>query len=805
MCAKIKILILEYDPNDIEFIRHELGRSGINYECKVEYNEQGFRNALETFKPDLILSDYSLPSFDGPTAFIIKEEMSPDIPFIFVSGTIGEENAIELIKNGVTDYVLKDKLFTLNPKITRALKDEEKKKEKAITDEKLHKARNLYAFISQVNQNIVRVKDEATLFRNACRMAIEFGKFKMSWIGLFDKENKKINLIEQCGIVNEDLSLFADASYQGEGPQDYILRTGKFFVCNDVQNDPDLLNWKPFALSRGINSCIVLPIKKSGRIVGTFNLYSTELNFSDIEEVQLLIEVTDDISFALDLFEKEKKHAALEERVVKNEKRFRALVENGTDAVAIFSPSGTVQYISPSVEKILGYNEEEAIKLDMFSLVHPDDIPELVKVWEQVLATPGIPVLGYTGRLLHKDSSWRWIEATATNMLHEPSINGIVDNFRDVTEKVLLEQQQVLFRKRIDENEAKYRQIVEVAQEGIWMIDENNKTIFVNKKFCEIFGYTFEEMLGRTNFDLMDEEGKEIAQEKLERRRSGISEDFELEFISKIGKRIWASISASPILDANGKYTGALAMLSDITERKQKGIEREKMVADIIQRSKNLEQFTYIISHNLRAPVAHILGISNVLKGELSAADRDRTHSYLFSAVDQLDNVIKDMSKILQMRSEITEDKVPVSFQELVDTIKLSIQNLIQKENAEIVTDFSAVDTVVTLKGYFHSIFYNLILNAIKYKQPDTPPIIKIRTELQKGKIMISFKDNGTGIDLKLHGNKLFGLYNRFHSNIEGKGVGLFMVKTQIEVLGGKISVTSEPGKGTEFIIELPL
>jgi signal transduction histidine kinase len=70
---------------------------------------------------------------------------------------------------------------------------------------------------------------------------------------------------------------------------------------------------------------------------------------------------------------------------------------------------------------------------------------------------------------------------------------------------------------------------------------------------------------------------------------------------------------------------------------------------------------------------------------------------------------------------------------------------------------------------------------------------------------MISFKDNGTGIDLKLHGNKLFGLYNRFHSNIEGKGVGLFMVKTQIEVLGGKISVTSEPGKGTEFIIELPL
>jgi DNA-binding NtrC family response regulator len=143
--SKIKILIVEHDPNDLELLLFELGKSGINHETKVVENEVNFRKALSKFRPDIILSDYSLPSFDGYTAFKIKQIVAPCIPFIFVSGTIGEEGAVELIKNGVTDYALKDKIYTLNLKIIRALKDKDAAEAKLIADEKL-KAQNTKLF-----------------------------------------------------------------------------------------------------------------------------------------------------------------------------------------------------------------------------------------------------------------------------------------------------------------------------------------------------------------------------------------------------------------------------------------------------------------------------------------------------------------------------------------------------------------------------------------------------------------------------------------------------------------------------------
>ncbi|MCW3076708.1 MAG: hypothetical protein JWO32_1317, partial [Bacteroidetes bacterium] len=141
---------------------------------------------------------------------------------------------------------------------------------------------------------------------------------------------------------------------------------------------------------------------------------------------------------------------------------------------------------------------------------------------------------------------------------------------------------------------------------------------------------------------------------------------------------------------------------------------------------------------------------------------------------------------------------------ELVSLIKSSIENLILKEKAVIEADFSEVNKLISIKSYVHSIFYNLISNSIKYKDPGKKPKINIKSYIKGDKICISFSDNGTGIDLKQHGEKIFGLYKRFHENIEGKGLGLFMVKTQVEVLGGTINITSEPGVGTEFIIEFP-
>ncbi len=137
MTADLKILVLEDNQNDADLLHRELTKSGLSFIAEVVNTREAFEHSLENFTPDIILSDYSLPGFDAVTAFRIKQNKLPDIPFIIVSGIIGEENAVELIKDGVTDYTPKNKLFTLSQKINRALKDTEERKEKIITAEKL--------------------------------------------------------------------------------------------------------------------------------------------------------------------------------------------------------------------------------------------------------------------------------------------------------------------------------------------------------------------------------------------------------------------------------------------------------------------------------------------------------------------------------------------------------------------------------------------------------------------------------------------------------------------------------------------
>lgn len=234
-------------------------------------------------------------------------------------------------------------------------------------------------------------------------------------------------------------------------------------------------------------------------------------------------------------------------------------------------------------------------------------------------------------------------------------------------------------------------------------------------------------------------------------------------------------------------------------------IERQEFLDDLVQRNKNLEQFAYIVSHNLRAPVAAILGLSDMFKnGKLGDDQKGEIINALHSSVEKLDDVIKDLNHILHVKRDVSEKREVVHLSELANDIHFSIENLMEKKQAVVVWDFSEVDKILTVKSYLHSIFYNLISNSIKYGKPNVAPVIEIKSHKLKNKIELLFKDNGIGIDLKKNGEKVFGLYKRFHTEVEGKGMGLFMVKTQVETLKGKISIESKINEGTIFKIELP-
>ncbi|UZH55317.1 PAS domain S-box protein [Salinimicrobium tongyeongense] len=276
--------------------------------------------------------------------------------------------------------------------------------------------------------------------------------------------------------------------------------------------------------------------------------------------------------------------------------------------------------------------------------------------------------------------------------------------------------------------------------------------------------------------------------------------DFE-EYFERVNK--WFDVTAYP------SKGGLSVYFRDVTERKEselKIIELNKNLKayteELVSANKGLEQYSYIISHNLRAPVANIMGLGELLKEEYPVEVKTRFQEELLANVKRLDVIIKDLNNILQVKVDMSEKKEPVMLQGLVENVKSGIGQVIQKENVQIITNFSEVPSVNSIKTYLHSIFYNLIFNSIKYRRPHVPPVIEITSEEKAGNVILTFKDNGLGIDLSKKGDQIFGLYKRFHHHVEGKGMGLFMVKTQVELLGGKIEVSSEENQGTRFTIE---
>ncbi len=245
-------------------------------------------------------------------------------------------------------------------------------------------------------------------------------------------------------------------------------------------------------------------------------------------------------------------------------------------------------------------------------------------------------------------------------------------------------------------------------------------------------------------------------------------------------------------------------VIQDITALEFAEEERDKITSELVKRNHALEQFTYVISHNLRAPVANIMALIELLDQSANDQEGKEMIEKMCLSIANLDTIITDLNLILQIKQQKNSAREVVDFNTLITSIQLSIKNLIVQEGVQFELDLSCTSSIIAVRSYLYSIFYNLTLNSIKYRNPAVSPVIKIACLEKDGQVVIQIADNGKGIDLNKNGNQIFGLYKRFDSTVEGKGMGLFMVKAQVEELGGTIEVESEPSHGTKFTIRLP-
>jgi len=241
------------------------------------------------------------------------------------------------------------------------------------------------------------------------------------------------------------------------------------------------------------------------------------------------------------------------------ERFLRTLLESGNDIITVVDADSTIRYESPAVHRILGYAPDELVGRRAFDLIHPEDLPKVKDAFGAGVPDAATPM---RFRFLHKNGSWRLLDGVARNLLHDATLHGIVVNSRDVTERAMV-------HRALRKSEERYRHILQTAQEGVWLVDADLRTTYVNQRMASMLGYPADELLGASLLDFLDERTKADARYYLERRRQGVQDQHDFKLLRRDGTELWVIVCASPLIDDHGVFGGVLAMLTDITERKQ--------------------------------------------------------------------------------------------------------------------------------------------------------------------------------------------------------------------------------------------
>lgn len=327
--------------------------------------------------------------------------------------------------------------------------------------------------------------------------------------------------------------------------------------------------------------------------------------------------------------------------------------------------------------------------------------------------------------------------------------------------------------------------------------------IFVNSAFTDMTGYPAEEVIGKSPEIFFGKKSDILEFEKLKTAIQQYKECF-VETISykKNGEEFWINFSMIPVTDKEGEHSHWISIQRDVTEEKEKEKEKEQLIRELTQNNKDLKQFSYITSHNLRAPLSNLTGLLNLIE-EINIEDPELKEiiSGFSKSTHLLNETVNDLVKVIIIKDNPSIKNENVLINDVFENVFNQLSFLISVNKPILKIDLDNVTILDINKSYLESIFLNLLTNAIKYKDPNRQLKVYITTKIIDDKLIITFKDNGIGIDLEKNKDKIFGLYQRFHNHPESKGLGLYLVKSQVESMGGTISVESTVGKGTTLTI----
>lgn len=460
MATTIRILYIDDNPLDRALVRDSLEKEHGGFVVREAKSKIEFEKLIHEENFDLVLTDFNILGFEGLQVLKTVKSIDPNLPVIIVTGTGSEEVAVESMKRGAGDYVIKSPkhISRLPNTILSVLETKRIRLENEKAQKDLAKMNRVYAVISQINQMIVRVREPEKLFREACNIAIQFGNFRMAWIGLIDEESQSLKPFCWSGyevdFLTQIKSIQLDQSPEGKGSGGTAIRNGKYVVCNDLENDPIFEPWKEEALKRDYRSLISLPIKRNKIVIGTFNIYSDETKFFDPQEIILLEEVVEDLSFALDSIHTSIEMEKAEKELKINHAKYKTLFELLPLGITISDNAGNIIESNAEAERLLGISKElqekRAIDGLEWKIIRTDGTQMPAEEFASVRALKEDKTVYNVEMGVDKGAGFiTWINVSATPIPLENY--GVMIIYFDITERKENEKELITHRNHLEE------------------------------------------------------------------------------------------------------------------------------------------------------------------------------------------------------------------------------------------------------------------------------------------------------------------------------------------------------------------
>jgi PAS domain S-box-containing protein len=692
----------------------------------------------------------------------------------------------------------------------------------------LHSNR-LYALLSQTNQAIVHARESGPLLQEVCRIAVGQGLFDFAWIGTVSPETG--------AIVPSAWHASSSASSQHPAPLARAdgretefalarLREGVPLISNDLDHESCDSPWRADALQRGHRSAAVFPIRMEGVWAGVFGLYSGEVGVFQTGVAALLDEVTSDLAFALTNLEREKHRERAEEALRKQAR----IIDEVHDAIVSTDMGGNVTSWNKGAEILMGYTAEEALGRHVSFLYPPEEYEFLMNGVIRPLQEEGTHEAEVRMRKKSGKDFYAHL-ALSLQRDREGRPLGMIGYSMDITKARESER-------ALRESEERFRQMAENVREVFWLTDaKSSRILYLSPAFEGLWGRSCDSLSGKPAASLLEwvhPEDRATVAASFENVSRGEAFTREFRVLWPDGAERWVWDRGFPIQDASGAVYRVAGITQDVTDRKAAEREIRRLNSDLerrvtertaeldrvnrelavrnqeVERANRLKsEFLASMSHELRTPLNAIIGFSDLLargKGGLLSDKHQHFVGHVQEAARhllQLINDILDLSKIEAGRVELEPQEFSVSA--ALDEVLSVITPLAVNKSIRVSTTASAEQVIYAERIRFKQILFNLLSNAVKFTPEKGQVAIECSTSSDG--VLISVSDTGIGIPVE----EQSAVFDEFHQAgpttngvKEGTGLGLSITKRLIELHGGRIWLSSEPGKGSCFSFLLP-